>query len=381
MMYLSKFALLAISLAEAKKLNDFGKSFPGLERYSDGQDLSNSINQIDHLLNEPDKHIEYSTDKNQDFIHNETDNDILGLIDDKNLNESENFDTNEDVSAVNDSEKNYVNQNISGAEGGESGSSSVEELLKSMQTQRSCSSNNQKNNELQPEESCGNNECNKKVVIIKKFVPVPMMGGYNIHYGNQRNHPNFGFGLDQQRNGHGFIDYTNSGKHNHGYIKPNYGKNCDKDYHRVNVDCRKDKYKGRCQHFEIPNIKPKYMACDAGIVRKIENMLRRIPSGGDYNSPGSPRCYPSGNFAALRFKDIEGPLKQLSNAGKTGNTGSMAIAIRSGMGGLQKGPNRVAEFFSVFNDGMRKYAAHMKKQMVKGSREIGDIHTKNGNIL
>ncbi|OMJ16041.1 hypothetical protein AYI69_g7986 [Smittium culicis] len=256
-----------------------------------------------------------------------------------------------------------------------------------------------------------------------------MIRRYSVNYGKRGNYPNYGFGMNQQRRGYGSVKNLhrrsiglrkNRHRRGHGLRKHRRrrghglrkhrhrrghglrkhrrrrghglrkhrhrrGHGLRKHRHRRGHGLRKHRHrrvyghknnviKNRHRKNRINKRKPKYMACDAGIVRKIENMLRRIPSGGDYNSRVSPRCYSSGYFAALRFKDIEGPLKQLSNAGKTGNTGSMAIAIRSGMGGLQKGPNRVAEFFSVFNDGMRKYAAHMKNQMVKGSREIRNIY-------
>ncbi|OMJ13903.1 hypothetical protein AYI70_g8229 [Smittium culicis] len=361
---------MAISFSEANKLNDFGKNYSELAKYSGGQELSNSINHKNLNLNESNDLYKYSDENNQDSFLDKTDNEILDLVNDKDFIEPESFDSNEDITAANDSEKNEMNQDNSGSEGGDNGSPSVEELIKSLNNLRPGSSNGEKNNEGQSEESCGNNGCNKKVVVIKRFIPVPMMNGYNIHYGGQGHVPNFGFGMNQHRGGHEFIDYSNRGKNQHNNNNSNDENNCGNDSHRNENGCNKEKHR----HIEPPKREPKYLECDADIVRKIEHMLRRIPNGEDYNSHGSSGCYSSGHFAPLRFHDIEGPLKQLSNAGKTGNTGSMAVAIRSGMGGLQKGPNRVAEFFTVFNDGMRKYAGHMKKQMVKGSGEIRDIY-------
>ncbi|OMJ17675.1 hypothetical protein AYI70_g5819 [Smittium culicis] len=450
MINLSKFALLAISFADANKINEFGKNFSELSKYSGGQELSNSINQKNLILKDSDNIFEYSRENYLGSVHDKTDANNLGLINDKKLLDSKNLDSNEDISAANDSEKNEINQLEPSSKasdikkiGNRGGCASIEDIIKIINYQNSDSydsSDPQKAVKVEVDKRCDIEDGNKMMLFSKKFTRVPMIRRYNANHGIRGNFPNYGFGMNRHRRGPGprvnrnrrgpgpRVNRNRRGhgprvnrhrrghgprvnRHRRGHgprlnrHRRGYGPRANRhrrghgprvnrhrrghrprvNRHRRGHGFRKNRprrgygrkknlLKKRYRKNKYPNRKPKYMASDAGIVRKIEHMLRRIPNGGDYNSHGSSRCYPSGHFAPLRFRDIEGPLKQLSNAGKTGNTGSMAVAIRSGMGGLQKGPNRVAEFFTVFNDGMRKYAGHMKKQMVKGSREIRNIY-------
>ncbi|OMJ22559.1 hypothetical protein AYI70_g2808 [Smittium culicis] len=432
--FLSKFALLAISFAEAARLNDFDKKILEITRESENHissSSSSSINEKEIFNINSEDLIQYSRDNDINSIDYK-DDDILGLFKDKSVIGSDILDF-EDTSSSHDSDKNSINQDSSNSAGGDievidgkklvgsNGSASVEDLIKALKLQSNASSESpkpQKNPEVNADENSDNGNYNKKVVIINKYIPVPFMGGFNgnyqnfggfgsfgANYGNQGNAANFGIGMNQKNIGNRFFGYNkgfqnsynrmNSNNrenfrqdindHRNGNNYSNDRRNCDNNSNNSrdsdrnsnnSRDCDNSSSENRPRHAHRPKRIPRFMPCDAGVVSKIEYLIRRIPSGEDYNSPSAnSMCYPSSNFSALRYRDIEGPLKQLANAGKTGNMGSVRIAISSGMGGLQKGPNRVAEFFMVFNDTMRKYAAHLKKQMIKGSGEIRDMYT------
>ncbi|OMJ30373.1 hypothetical protein AYI69_g77 [Smittium culicis] len=125
---------------------------------------------------------------------------------------------------------------------------------------------------------------------------------------------------------------------------------------------------------------PDYKGNERTVVTNFIRILTMVPSTMDYNNPSSECKYSNIKYPALVYRDIEAPLKQLSVAGKTGNPDALRYAIKAGLTGLEKGPERVVDFFKVFNGLMVQYKNALIKQLSTGSEEIKNIDTLNRKL-
>ncbi|PVZ96596.1 hypothetical protein BB558_007485 [Smittium angustum] len=73
------------------------------------------------------------------------------------------------------------------------------------------------------------------------------------------------------------------------------------------------------------------------------------------------------NYGCLTQGDIEPPLKLLASSAKTGCPTEMKKAVDAALGGLDKGPARLAEFFTLFNRLLLANKGVLDAQVVRGS--------------
>ncbi|OLY79881.1 hypothetical protein AYI68_g6039 [Smittium mucronatum] len=157
-----------------------------------------------------------------------------------------------------------------------------------------------------------------------------------------------------------------SGQENSGMNTPHRNK-CVKEHRN-----KKKKKKEKCYSKRDEYHGSTYDPSDANIVGVITDLLRRVPSIGDYNSVKPTPNFSYRNYPKLRIVDINRPLKLLSRAGKTGSSTDMKLFLKHALLGLQKGPTRLSEFIKLINVLLKNYSVFLKHKMKKGSLEIRD---------
>ncbi|PVU95916.1 hypothetical protein BB559_002558 [Furculomyces boomerangus] len=76
------------------------------------------------------------------------------------------------------------------------------------------------------------------------------------------------------------------------------------------------------------------------------------------------------HYGCLKQGDIEPPLKLLASSARTGCPAEMKKAVDAALGGLHKGPERLVEFFTLFNRLLIVNKGVLNTQVVKGSGQI-----------